>query len=208
VRIVDELDQCSLSTDQPVQVGRELFDLRALVAKNFRDSALNTGSWLSRTMRSTLVKNWSLRSRLAGILPTISLRVCSVASARSRTSGSRSRTVDSGEGIDATYGLVGLNLSAIGGGGFLGTSSSRYASPVTGFPITWARIFGNTASAAYVSNRVTFAPIVARRSRYTSNVISIVFPTGSARMPDTRPSGTPRYRTGLEMSRPLTLSVV
>ena len=64
-----------------------------VVVKNFRESALRPGNWLSRTMRSTLVKNRSLRSRLSGILPTISLRVSSVASARSKTAGSRSCTV-------------------------------------------------------------------------------------------------------------------
>ena len=52
----------------------------------------------------------------------------------------------------------------------------------------------------------TFAPMLTRRSRNTSKLTSIVFPPGSTRMPDTRPNGTPRNRTGLEISRPLTFS--
>ena len=45
-------------------------------------------------MRSTLVKNRSLLSRLSGILPTISLRVSSVASARSNTAGRIPESLD------------------------------------------------------------------------------------------------------------------
>ena len=43
-----------------------------VVEKNFRESALRPGRSLCCTMRSTLVKNRSLRSRLSGILAMIS----------------------------------------------------------------------------------------------------------------------------------------
>jgi hypothetical protein len=48
------------------------------VDRNFRESALSAGMLLSCMMRSTLVKNRSLLSRLSGILLTIAATVFSV----------------------------------------------------------------------------------------------------------------------------------
>src|SRR6185503_19670025 len=114
-----------------------------VVEKNARDSALSAGRLLVSTTRSMLVKNRLLRSRLSGIWLRMVSSVCIAFAERSNSSGRRSCAVVRIVGMYGTYTRVGVNESAMGGGGFGGMSMKRYESPVTGLLTIDARNCGN-----------------------------------------------------------------
>ena len=88
-------------------------------------------------------------------------------------------------------------------------SSSRYASPVTGLLTIWRACRGTRRATSAISPDQL--DIRANRVQTVEEHLEVDLDDdarGSTRMSLTRPTGTPRYRTGLETSRPLTFSVV